>query len=173
MGKGSILLALLALAGLGAWLWTNREPDDFSELQAKALAEKTLLDFTTAEEMMYLDFKLKAEEPAADQRFKWSYRYDNVKTEPARRILISVGKKGDYSVAFETFTPDPAELALAQYQAGASSGAPVEASAPVEGAQPSEGAPPAGESAPPPGEGAPPGEAPSPEAPPAEAAAPQ
>ena len=141
MGKTAILLSLLGLGGLGAWWWSHREPDDFSELQAKALAEKTLLDFTTSENMMTLDFILKAEEPAADQRFKWAYRFDNVRTEPARRILISVGKKGDYSVEFQTFTPDPAELALAQYQASSSSGSPTEAAAPVEGA------PPAGESA--------------------------
>lgn len=175
MGKGSIILAVLVLGGLAAWYWSGREPDDFLESQAKALAEKTLLDFCASEEMMFLDFKLKAEEPAVDTRFKWSYRFDNLKTEPARRILISVGKKGDYSVAFETFTPDPAELALAQYQASTSSGAPAEAGAPAEGA-PAEGAAPPGESAPaagegaPPGEGVPQGEAAPAEAPPAEAA---
>ncbi len=179
MGKGAVFLAVLVLGGAGAWYWTHREPDDFLESQAKALAEKTLLDFTSSENMMTLDFKLKAEEPAADQRFKWSYRFDNVKTDPARRILISVGKKGDYSVEFQTFTPDPAELAMAQYQASASTevpveaGAPLAAAAPLEGAPSAEGAPPAGEGAPTPQEGVPPVEAPAPEAPPAEAAAPQ
>ncbi|MBI5208693.1 MAG: hypothetical protein HY927_01820 [Elusimicrobia bacterium] len=146
MKKAGIVAAagVAGLACFGVWRVKFREPPDLSEAEARAIAEKELLDFCSNGETVEAIcpyFVLKGQQPSSDARFHWSFHYLNERADPWQKVMISVGKKGDRNVEYTAIpVPVPADGAAPP----AAEAAPVPAPA-----APSEpGSPP-----PPPGEG--------------------
>ncbi|MBI4677843.1 MAG: hypothetical protein HY748_09700 [Elusimicrobia bacterium] len=136
MKKVAVLAALAVLAGFGLWRFKLREPPDLSEAEARAIADKELLDFcrnSEATEAIYPYFAFKGRQPSADARFRWSFHYLDDHADPWQKVVVSVGKKGDRNLEFSS-TPAPDGAA-------ASTAAPPAESAP-QAAGPAEGAPP-------------------------------
>lgn len=102
--KALVIAVVVAAAGFGVWKFAHREPPDITLDQAKDLAAEGLKKICGKPQFVCSDFALAAQETPNDKRFKWAFRYENPKPDPAQRIVVSVGRKGDKSVEFTPFT---------------------------------------------------------------------
>lgn len=107
-----IAAVVVAAAAGGAWFFTHRAPPDITEAEAQAKAEAAFLESCGQSEGGRIgpcsDFMAQSVEPSSDKRFKWSFRYVNLKPEQPQRILILVGLKGNTSNKVGNYSPDEA-----------------------------------------------------------------
>ena len=138
--KNPIVGALMAAIALGAgiYLYTHRAPPDITEEQATKLAEVQMEKQCGAAEAGMPrcgDFNLAGRASPEDKRYKWGYRYENVKAERATRIEIMIGQKGEMRVLQAYFKPDLPKIAAAATPAKPAASTPAGA-APAAGAKP-------------------------------------
>ena len=127
---GAVFLSVAL--GVGMYLYTHRTPPDITEDQATKLAETQMeKECGAAESGMPRcgDFNLAGRASPEDKRYKWGYRYENVKAERATRIEIMIGQKGEMRVLQAYFKPDLPKVAAtatpAKPAAGAKPGMPA------------------------------------------------
>lgn len=105
------LLTAAALA-VAAWRFSHRRPPDLSEAQAQEKALGVLEDFCLGEKIVCPNFTLKGQFPPTDPRFSWAFHYEKASAEDGQKIIVSVGKKGDFTLEM-TALPPPSEVGAA------------------------------------------------------------
>jgi len=104
-GKGNLAVFFTALVfSLGCF-----GPPEISEDKARELADTALLDFCSAEDVLYSDFGPAEAQTPQDERFKWGYQFLNTTEDPWKKVAVSVSALGEVSVEFDMLPAEPEE----------------------------------------------------------------
>lgn len=135
-----IIVILLALGAAGFMMFRPTAPVEISEAKAKEIAERGLREFCKRENASCAEYAFKNQEPSTDSRYHWSFHYVAVWATPKTKVIIYVGKLGNYNMEMMEYTPPEGEATAEAPPSAAPAGESPPAEAPRSEAQSAEAA---------------------------------